>query len=58
MHRSKEHLYSITPLRWPAASWAQQLAEIRRLLAAFESGLVLRDQNRRAQARANGGEAH
>src|SRR5258706_9818739 len=28
-----------------------ELAEIQRLLAAFESGLVLRDQNRRAQAR-------
>src|SRR5258705_117214 len=29
----------------------EELAEIQRLLAAFESGLVLRDQNRRAQAR-------
>src|SRR5260370_38728102 len=29
----------------------EELAEIQRLLAAFESGLVLRAQNRRAQAR-------
>jgi hypothetical protein len=29
----------------------EELAEIQRLLAAFESGLVLRDQNRRPQAR-------
>ena len=29
----------------------EKLAEIQRLLAAFESGLVLRDQNRRAQTR-------
>ena len=29
----------------------EELAEIQRLLAAFESGLVLQDQNRRAQAR-------